>query len=109
MSYVLGKSGDIEPEELRPSDVLDGKWLKDGGAEMVLWYRGAQYTRKIPKNGLMTHSEAAAMLRVRRESVWRWVQAGKLRGFKARGANVVSIAELREFGLKNGYLFPDPK
>ena len=60
----------------------------------------------------MTHSEAAAMLRVRRESVWRWVQVGKLRGFKVRGANVVSIAELREFSLKNGYLdylIPAPK
>ena len=52
------------------------------------------------------------MLRVRRESVWRWVQVGKLRGFKVRGANVVSIAELREFSLKNGYLdylIPAPK
>lgn len=109
MSYILGESGDIQPGEPQPADVLKGKWLRDGGAEMVLWYRGAQYARKIPKNGLMTHSEAAAMLRVRRESVWRWVQAGKLRGFKVRGANVVSIAELREFGSKNGYLFPASK
>ena len=109
MTFVLGETGDVEPDEQQPDDGLDGKWLKDGGAEMVLWYRGARYTRKVPKNGLMTHSEAAAMLRVRRESVWRWVQAGKLRGFKARGANVVSISELRDFGLKNGYLFPDPK
>lgn len=109
MSYVLGEDGDIQAGEEQPADVLSGKWLKDGGAEMVLWYRGAKYTRKIPKTGLLTHSEAAVLLRVRRESVWRWVQAGKLRSYTVRNVNVVSIAELRKFGSKNGYLIPDPE
>lgn len=101
MAYVLGESGDVEERE-----VLEGSWDKNGSASMVLWYRGAQYTRKVPKTGLVTHSEAAALLKVRRESVWRWVQAGKLKGYKVRGANVVSVAELRQFGMTNGYLVP---
>lgn len=101
MSYVLGESGEVQEGEH-----LTGKFQRDGGAIMVLWYRGAQYTRKIPKNGLLTHSEAGALLKVRRESVWRWVQARKLTPYKIRGVNAVSIAELRKFGIANGYLIP---
>lgn len=101
MSYVLGEGGEVEAGE-----VLEGKFLRDGGALMVLWYRGAQYTRKVPRNGLLTHSEAATLCKVRRESVWRWVQAKKLRAFKIRGVNAVSIADLRKFVKDNGYVLP---
>ena len=101
MSYVLGETGEVQEGE-----VLTGKFQRDGGAIMVLWYRGAQYTRKIPKNGLLTHSEAGALVKVRRESVWRWVQAGKLKAYKVRGVHAVSLAELRKFGIANGYLIP---
>jgi len=101
VSYVLGEGGEVEATE-----VLDGKFLSDGGALMVLWYRGAQYKRKVPRNGLITHSEAATLCKVRRESVWRWVQAGKLRDFKVRGVSAVSIADLRKHLKDNGYVFP---
>lgn len=104
MAYVLGDSGEVEESGDSTPSTLRGSFQKDGGAVMSLGYRGAQYTRKIPKNGLVTHSEAGALLRVARESIWRWVQAGKLRGWKVRGVNVVSIAELKEFGIQNGYL-----
>ncbi len=67
-------------------------------------YRGARYHRDIPNAGYVTHSEAGALLRVRRESVWRWVQAGKLAGKVVRGVQVVSLLELRAFGVANGYL-----
>ena len=85
---------------------LRAAWLKDGGAKVSVNYRGAWYERKIPRNGYVTHSEAGALLRVRRETVWRWVQSGKLKPFQIRGVQVVSLAELRELGLRNGYPVP---
>lgn len=85
---------------------LRAKWLKDGGAKVAIGYRGAWYERTVERHGFVTHSEAGALLRVRRETVWRWVQSGKLKPRQIRGVQVVSLAELREFGLRNGYLVP---
>ncbi len=84
-------------------ETIRAEWNRTGARVMVA-YRGARYHRDIPNSGYVTHSEAGALLRVRRESVWRWVQAGKLEGRMVRGVQVVSLSELRKFGVANGYL-----
>lgn len=91
---------DVSPDEQEPLHV---EW-KASGARVYVSYRGARYHRDIPEYGFATHSEAGALLRVRRETVWRWVQAGKLKGKPLRGVQVVSLSELRKFGVLNGYL-----
>jgi excisionase family DNA binding protein len=82
------------------------QWLRDGGAVVYVIVGGARYQRVIPKNGYLTHREAGALLGTNRETVWRWVQGGKLTGYMLRGVQVVSIAELRKFGRENGYQVP---
>lgn len=96
MSYELA-------EENEP---IAAEWLPNQGARVFVSYKGARYSREIPRNGYVTHSEAGALLRVRRETVWRWVQAGKLEAHEIRGIQVVSLSELRQFGIANKYLVP---
>lgn len=93
MSYELPIDG----------EAIQAEWTRTG-ARVMISFRGARYHRDIPNTGYVTHSEAGALLRVRRESVWRWVQAGKLGGKTLRGVQVVSLSELRKFGAANGYL-----
>ena len=88
------------------NEPIAAEWLPHQGARVFVSYKGARYSREIPKNGYVTHSEAGALLRVRRETVWRWVQGNKLTGFEIRGVQVVSLSELRTFGIENKYLVP---
>lgn len=85
------------------NEPIQAQWTRTG-ARVMIGYRGARYHRDIPKGGFVTHSEAGALLGVRRESVWRWVQAEKLTGRIVRGIQVVSLSELQKFGVDNAYL-----
>ncbi len=69
--------------------------------------RARKTTKPMPTHGYVTHLKAAALLLTNRETIWRWVQAKKLRGRQKSGVQVVSLRNLRRFARRNGFQVPD--
>jgi hypothetical protein len=70
------------------------QWLAGGGARVAVTVRGFTYWRDIEPDGFANHNEAAALLRVNRETIWRWVQAGRLTNYTLDETLVVHLGEL---------------
>ena len=93
---------------------LIGYWLPKGGAVLVKTRGSAKYRRDVPRNGLVTFIEAAALLRrrgkpVSRIAVYEWAKNGKLRYEHitprpgVRQVALIRISTLRKFGERNGF------
>ena len=94
---------------VQPQKNLTARWLPEGGAVLVLHYRGRNWERRLRPNDRVTVIEAAALLDVSRTAPYQWIQQGRIRCSlsprpEGLATKVIRLSDLRQFGLENGFL-----
>lgn len=84
------------------SPSITATFVANGGAQIVVKAYGARYSRNVKRNGHVTHREAAALMQVSRETIWRWTKSGVLTPFTMQDVQVVSLSELHQLATQRG-------
>ena len=91
------------------SPSITATFVANGGAHIVVEAYGAQYSRNVKKHGHVTHREAAVLMKVSRETIWRWTRSRVLTPFTLRDVQVVALSELHQIAAQRGAGAPAKK